>query len=182
MRIILIRSTGMLAGAMLIFAAAGCAASITTDAQDFVYAAEAALTAAESSNAVSPVEGNIAGLVLNGLQGVIAATSGAVAADATTEDTAIAALRSALQSAMADTSDATVQKDGAAALEVLGTVSANSSASLLAQAESAAGTAFLDYLTAIGPKAARYGAEPTVLSAKIAAARARLAKLQAGAA
>jgi hypothetical protein len=162
-----------LLGGVLFLAA--CTSTEVSDAQAVVNDANAAL----ATGLIPPPASTIAGEVVVGLQSLINAVSPDLTTNANAETTAIAALTAAVRSVQDDAStNSTVTGDAATALSVLGTISANSSASSQGQLEADVGELLIDYLAANAPAAATAGSTPTAVQSLINDARTHISHMR----
>ncbi len=161
------------AGALLAACSASQVASGESDIQAVVTDGQEIL----ATGLIPQPAAGIAALVLAGIKAVDNSVTTATTASASAESTSITGLETAVQQAMADTSNAGVQAGGAAALRALGALSATSSASAVTQAEAAAGALLIDYLQSKAPATARYGAKPSSIQGLIDDAHTHLTAL-----
>ncbi len=159
------------AGALSLGACAIPTASIATDAQ-------ALLTAAEGNGSISTSTGLIVTDVINGYEAVSSEQNASISAGDSTTLAGLKSLNTAIGQLAADSTNATVVSDAKEAQTLLGDIINSSSGTVTqAQVETAVATFLIDYLAANSPASAAPGAAPSRTQSLINDARARIAAI-----
>ncbi len=129
--------------ALMLGACAVTSSTTPTDAQLALTDGEAILTALEAAGKLPPTVRTDAGLVIAGLQAILAAYD---SPGGGSEQQTLATTAAAVQQVVQDSSDARVKQAGQLALAAIEAAAVNTSANARVQVESALGAVLLDYL------------------------------------